>query len=977
MLIRKKKLHTILFLLLCIFILNINLIAQSFTNLTEITSLTATASTGEKPQSKVWNYGGYWWAVIPVAASGLEPAGTYLWRLDGASWTKLIQLSSTSFKADVKSQNNITHILLTSSSSSSPPSTQNGTLISIEFVPGVPPTYQFWQSRPIPTPIPNIRYFVETATIDIDNSGRMWLAYVAYSNSFATDRNVYVRWSDIPYSIWSDPITISESSTKEDDICALTAFGGNKIGVLWSDQNREEFLFKYHIDGTDPNVWSSLEVAASGSFNDGVADDHINLAVDSRDGTIYAAVKTSYDTRDYIRIGLLVRRSSGNWDPLYKVAENENNNNPNAIGTRPIVLLNETENIVTVCFNLEDNHNDIIYKESSLFPISFPEKYQFIEYGTTGYRDVTSTKQNYNNELVLLFSTNSNSWSGVKAVRTPLFADNGAGYAFNFDGVSNKAIRINTNNNTLGINNSPFTVEAWIKTNTTTSNQSIISKISTVGYELGLNSNGKIYLSLNDGIYNSVSNYSTGIWTHIAATYDLNLVKIYINGVLDFSSTVESPITNNSNEAIIGARRVNETTFDRVMNGSLDELRVWNVARTENEIRATMSKTILENTTGLVGYWRFDNPEGLNVPDLTSNDNYGTLYNIRDFRYSWSGAPVGYESVYDYSGINPSDFSVNLSSSDNDDFTVTGSSGTIKGIQLYRVDAPAMRGPISSLLPGSTSPFTSIDPLRYWGVKVIGSGSPTYNLVYNYDGHPGILDESSLKLVARDNLADDSWADLSAILNTGTNTLSASGLIGTEFALSSSTDNPFPVELSSFTAVILNKKVILNWRTETEVANFGFDLERSSDGITFNKIGFVEGNGNSNSPNEYTYSDDVEKLAGKLYYRLKQIDSDGSFSYSQVISVVLGVPDQFVLNQNYPNPFNPSTIISWQMPIRSHVTIKLYDMLGSEVTTLINEEKEAGYYNIEFNANELASGIYFYNISAGIFNSTKKMVLVR
>jgi hypothetical protein len=171
--------------------------------------------------------------------------------------------------------------------------------------------------------------------------------------------------------------------------------------------------------------------------------------------------------------------------------------------------------------------------------------------------------------------------------------------------------------------------------------------------------------------------------------------------------------------------------------------------------------------------------------------------------------------------------------------------------------------------------------------------------------------------------------------------------------------------------------VILNWRTETEVANFGFDLERSSDGITFNKIGFVEGNGNSNSPNEYTYSDDVEKLAGKLYYRLKQIDSDGSFSYSQVISVVLGVPDQFVLNQNYPNPFNPSTIISWQMPIRSHVTIKLYDMLGSEVTTLINEEKEAGYYNIEFNANELASGIYFYNISAGIFNSTKKMVLVR
>ncbi len=969
----KKKLLTILLLLLCLFTLNVNLLAQGFTNLTEIKSLSATAITGEKPQSKVWNYGGYWWAVIPVAASGLDPAGTYLWRLDGASWTKLIRLSSsTAVKADVKSINNITHVLLINSGV---PSTQSGTLISIEFVPGFPPTYQLWQSRPTQTLILDIQYYAETATIDIDNSGRMWLAYVASSDIDAKDRNVYVRWSDVPFTIWSDPINISTTSTKTDDICAVTAFGGNKIGVLWSDQNREEFLFKYHTDGANPSIWSSLEVAASGSFNSGVADDHINLAVDSRDGTIYAAVKTSYDFSGYTRIGLLVRRPSGNWEPLYKVAENENNSSPNAIGTRPIVLLNETENIVTVCFNQADNYNDIIYKESSLFPISFPEKYQYIEYGSTGYRDVTSTKQSYNNELVLLFS-NSLSWSGVKAIRAPLSVNNGAGYAFNFNGVIDKAIRINTNNNTLSMNSSPFTIEAWIKTNSI-SNQSIISKISTVGYGLGLTNTGKIYFSLNDNTYNSVSDYSTGIWTHIAATYDLNLVKIYINGVLDFSTTPELPITNNTNEAIIGARKLTATTFDRVMNGALDEVRVWNVARTENEIRSTMSKKIPGNTTGLVGYWRFDNPEGLNVPDLTANDNYGTLYNIRDFRYSWSGAPVGDESWYDYSGINPSDFFVNLSSSDNDDFTVTGSSGTIKGIQLYRVDAPAMRGPISSLFSGSTSPFISIDPLRYWGVKVIGSGSPTYNLVYNYDGHPGILDESSLKLVARDNLADDSWADLSATLNIASNTLSKSGLTGTEFALSSSLDTPFPVELSSFTAVILNNKVILNWRTETEVANFGFDLERSSDGITFNKIGFIEGNGNSNSPKEYTYSDNVEKLIGKLYYRLKQIDSDGSFSYSQVISVVLGVPAQYGLNQNYPNPFNPSTIISWQMPIRSFVTIKIYDMLGKEVATLINEEKEAGYYSIEFNANEMASGIYFYNISAGEFNLTKKMILVR
>jgi len=190
-----------------------------------------------------------------------------------------------------------------------------------------------------------------------------------------------------------------------------------------------------------------------------------------------------------------------------------------------------------------------------------------------------------------------------------------------------------------------------------------------------------------------------------------------------------------------------------------------------------------------------------------------------------------------------------------------------------------------------------------------------------------------------------------------------------------------PVELSSFSASIVSEGIKLNWRTETEVSNYGFDVERQvgnrqSAVGKWSKIGFVEGYGNSNSPKEYSFVDN-NISAGVYSYRLKQIDNDGKFEYSKVIEIDIGTPLDYELNQNYPNPFNPSTTIMFSIPEKGNVKLMVYNILGEEVVTLLDEIKEAGIHTINFNAAELRSGIYFYKLESGDFLMVKKMNLVK
>ena len=138
----------------------------------------------------------------------------------------------------------------------------------------------------------------------------------------------------------------------------------------------------------------------------------------------------------------------------------------------------------------------------------------------------------------------------------------------------------------------------------------------------------------------------------------------------------------------------------------------------------------------------------------------------------------------------------------------------------------------------------------------------------------------------------------------------------------------------------------------------------------------MEGNGTTSSDHMYTYLDD-NVSSGKYLYRLKQVDLDGSYKYSKEIEVVTGSPLTFSLMQNYPNPFNPTTTISWQAPAASWQILKIYDVLGKEIATLVNEERPAGSYKMSFDASDLTSGIYFYKIQIGSYIQVKKMVLLK
>jgi len=192
--------------------------------------------------------------------------------------------------------------------------------------------------------------------------------------------------------------------------------------------------------------------------------------------------------------------------------------------------------------------------------------------------------------------------------------------------------------------------------------------------------------------------------------------------------------------------------------------------------------------------------------------------------------------------------------------------------------------------------------------------------------------------------------------------------------------NPLPVELSSFSAVILENSVKLNWKTETEVSNYGFEILRQAQDDEWDVLGFVQGHGNSNSPKEYFFLDDLTltpNLTQTLHYRLKQIDTDGKFEYSKVIEVNVGSPTKFELSQNYPNPFNPLTTIKFSLSQSGNVKLTIYNLLGEKIAQPVNEFKEAGIHTINFNAAQLNSGIYVYKIEANGFVESRKMSLIK
>jgi hypothetical protein len=203
-------------------------------------------------------------------------------------------------------------------------------------------------------------------------------------------------------------------------------------------------------------------------------------------------------------------------------------------------------------------------------------------------------------------------------------------------------------------------------------------------------------------------------------------------------------------------------------------------------------------------------------------------------------------------------------------------------------------------------------------------------------------------------------------------------------------DSPLPIQLVNITASASEHRVCLEWTTASETNNYGFEAyrryrgpkpipgastSRSTD-TSWARVGFIPGHGTTLQPHSYSFVDAPSK-AGYYEYRVKQIDLDGKSTYIGTVEVEVGIPRTTMLYQNYPNPFNPTTLISYAIPTQSRVTLRVYDVLGRVVQTLVEETQNPGIYEARFDASALASGIYFYRLTAGAFVETKKMIVLR
>ncbi len=298
---------------------------------------------------------------------------------------------------------------------------------------------------------------------------------------------------------------------------------------------------------------------------------------------------------------------------------------------------------------------------------------------------------------------------------------------------------------------------------------------------------------------------------------------------------------------------------------------------------------------------------------------------------------------------------------------------TSMGISLYGEFAA---DPDKTIIEGKTAAFYNIE------TNIVGDFTAEVQFTFTAAGllAAGVSDEPGKLILAYFRDAENNWMKvLEAVIDPVTMTATATISSFSVWAVVDSTaPNVVPVELMSFAARTDAKDgVMLEWATASETNNYGFYIERSIDNENFNQIGFVRGSGNSSKEISYSYIDADVYEVGTYYYRLRQVDFDGKFEYSSIVSVNIKAPDKYALLQAYPNPFNPVTNIEFSLKENGYVRLLVYNTLGQVVQTLVDDDLNAGKHKVTFNAKNLASGVYIYKLDVNGFTDTKKIVLVK
>lgn len=536
----------------------------------------------------------------------------------------------------------------------------------------------------------------------------------------------------------------------------------------------------------------------------------------------------------------------------------------------------------------------------------------------------------------------------VGTASTPIFAlgitqqKSGSGNAISFDGVDDNISATTTGY--TGIQT--YTIECWIKSNAANPTVHIWESNSLSAPSLEGEASGGLGLRFYVGGSNSINTgvLNIGQWYHVACVYDKanTLQSLYVNGVLKGTNTVNVSDVIGANMGF--GERLFGSPNNRFFNGELDEVRIWNTALTQSQIRDRMCRKITSSDalyTNLVAYYNFDESTGNTAFDGTGNANDGTLNNA-PARVT-SGAAIGTASSHDYVNATKT---TSLTHPTGESFTVTSTSGNPDGIHVYRVDEKP------SDLTGASGVGAND---KYFGVFQVSGTTPQYTAVYNYNGNPTINagNESPLRLNRRTDNAATSWTTMSALPNEAANTITVTGE-STEYILGS-IGNPLPLNLISFAGTKTNNNALLQWRTASEVNVSRFELQRSENGQNFVSIGTVSAGGNN-----YSYTDaGVFNTKQTVYYRLKSVDIDGRFTQSSIIRLQKTGTGLITV---FPNPATDKIAIS---DLKQSGIVRLYDGTGQ-----LLQQKVITAQTVTMDLSGYAKGMYLlqYAVEGEISN---------
>lgn len=602
--------------------------------------------------------------------------------------------------------------------------------------------------------------------------------------------------------------------------------------------------------------------------------------------------------------------------------------------------------------------------------------------GLTAGNYFTAEVFEFNNPSSPVYLTTSPAKT-TQATTTPKYASD-PGEAIHCSSGSSSYISIQNSGTSSQFSlESSFTIEGWIKTDGAFTSQwaGIVCKgdnawriqrySSTDNLDFGTSG-----LSSQD--LQGSTTVDDGKWHFFAAVFDGSNKYLYVDGRLDASASgVTGTLGTDAFDVTIGN---NLEATGRIFSGEVDEIRIWDNARTEQQVRNDMFSAVSGPQIGLVSYWQFNEGTGTTTTDSVSGFQ-GTLVNPYSLEWVASGAPVGGYGSYDASASADSTGPLG----DMVTASIISPVDSLNYLGLYSYGTPNDTAVTDETFPVG---ITKRSPL-VWGIFAVGND--TANVTLNYSGLGGIQNEPGLKVLERTE-ADSPWLDVTSgfTQNVANHTFSAAGThsLG-QFSIGGGTDNSLPVQASDFLATAGIGSVTLSWKTQSELDNAGFNILREDPGTPLFKVvstytgnDSLRGLGTNSTGKIYDYTDN-KVISGSTYkYKIQSVSTSGITKDLSTLSVTVDVPKTYALYQNYPNPFNPSTTIRFDLKQQSVVHLDFYNTLGQRVGEFNYGTMNAGRYNESLNLGALASGVYFYRIVAEgqngeEFVSLKKLVLLK